>query len=293
MLKYEDVEWLHLESTSRCNAWCSACPRNKKGFGIADGFIEQDITVEKLSNVLNILPNLKTVQFCGNYGDCISGKNFTALIDLILSYENIKKIHIHTNGSLKTVQWWDDLANKIKHLEHSVIFALDGLEDTHAIYRQNTNFYKIIENAQAFISAGGTAVWQFIPFEHNKHQIKDAIKLSKKLKFNKFVILKNKVRFPEKSYHYKTGKLLDIKPIEEIKKFNQKSNLPIEKKHTHKNNKLNLHDCMHLYLKSIYVDATGKISNCCYLTNTDYRDIAKNFEDKNWQSDCLMFCGSK
>jgi MoaA/NifB/PqqE/SkfB family radical SAM enzyme len=293
MLKLENVEWLHLESTTRCNAWCPACPRNKQGFGLADGLIEQDISVDKLTEILNMLPSLTTIQISGTFGDCISGKNFIQLIDLILSYNNIKNIQIHTNGSLKTIQWWSDFADKIKHIKHSVIFALDGLEDTHAIYRQNTNFNKIIENATAFISAGGTAVWQFIPFEHNCHQIKDVIKLSKKLGFSDIIFIKNRVRFHEQSYHYKTGEPVDIKPMKEIKKYNRQQNLPINSKELVKNNKVEFESCMHLHLKSIYVSATGKISNCCYLRNQDYSDIEKNFEDKDWQTNCLRSCGSR
>ena len=55
-----------------------------------------------------------------------------------------------------------------------VIFAIDGLEDTNHLYRVNTNFNKIMENAKAFINAGGIARWDFIAFAHNEHQIEEA-----------------------------------------------------------------------------------------------------------------------
>jgi hypothetical protein len=44
------------------------------------------------------------------------------------------------------------------------------LEDTNHLYRENVEWKKIMENARAFISAGGTAHWDMLIFDHNKHQ---------------------------------------------------------------------------------------------------------------------------
>ena len=46
-------------------------------------------------------------------------------------------------------------------------FAIDGLEDTNHIYRRNTDWVKIVQNATAYIAAGGRAEWDFIVFAHN------------------------------------------------------------------------------------------------------------------------------
>ena len=43
-----------------------------------------------------------------------------------------------------------------------------------------------MENAQAFIDAGGRARWDFIVFAHNEHQVEDAEALAKKMGFEKF-----------------------------------------------------------------------------------------------------------
>jgi hypothetical protein len=40
-----------------------------------------------------------------------------------------------------------------------------------------------MDNAKSFINAGGQAVWKFILFRHNEHQLLDVIKLSKDLGF--------------------------------------------------------------------------------------------------------------
>ena len=51
-----------------------------------------------------------------------------------------------------------------------IIFGIDGLEDTNHIYRKNVRWKKLKDNYTTYIQHGGTASWQFIIFEHNKHQ---------------------------------------------------------------------------------------------------------------------------
>ena len=69
------------------------------------------------------------------------------------------------------------------------MFGIDGLEDTHAIYRIGTSYNKIINNAKAFIHGGGRAYWQFIIFDHNAHQVEQAQQLANELGFEKFFVL--------------------------------------------------------------------------------------------------------
>ena len=59
------------------------------------------------------------------------------------------------------------------------------------MYRRMTNFDKIMDNANAFISAGGNAHWKMIEFEHNKHQIEEARELARKMGFTHFTITPN------------------------------------------------------------------------------------------------------
>ena len=54
------------------------------------------------------------------------------------------KLSMHTNGSAREQNWWKELA-KYRVI---VTFGIDGLEDTHHLYRISTDFNKIIDNAQ-------------------------------------------------------------------------------------------------------------------------------------------------
>jgi hypothetical protein len=54
------------------------------------------------------------------------------------------------------------------------------------MYRIATDFDKIIENAEAFISGGGEAVWKMIPFDFNDELEEKAKELAAKHGFQKF-----------------------------------------------------------------------------------------------------------
>lgn len=286
---FNRIKWLHVEPSTRCNAWCSSCSRNNNGYGLSD-FVLEDLKVDRLKQVIELLPALETVQFCGNLGDPCASK----IIDEQLAVIKEKKLslQLQTNGSLRTPDWWSNLSKNFKD-SLEVWFAIDGLADTHSIYRQGTNWQKIIDNATAFIEAGGRAVWQFIPFAHNEHQIKDCMQLATRLNFTRFEFIKN-ARYRKENLHYQTGESLDIKSWSQHEtQWKRKSGIlnktqkKIEKKQVLKKN------CMHLTLPSIFLNANGVISPCCYFSSNPLsnNDIEKDIKEKNYQKTCLDACG--
>ena len=94
-------------------------------------------------------------------------------------------LEVYTNGALRSARWWAELARRFKSLK--VVFAIDGLEDTHAIYRRGTSFAKAAENARAFIAAGGRAQWDFLVFRHNERQVEEARRRARDWGFAAFV----------------------------------------------------------------------------------------------------------
>ena len=82
-------------------------------------------------------------------------------------------------------------------VSEQVTFGIDGLADTNEIYRRQVDWKKLMLNVEAFINAGGVADWQFILFEHNIHQLKEAEELSKNMGFNKFFTIDNYDRVSE------------------------------------------------------------------------------------------------
>lgn len=279
MLPYNEITWLHVEPTTNCNAHCPACGRNNSGYGIKSWLKLESLPSSKFLEVIDKLPNLKTVQMCGTLGDPIASKYIDDLISICID-KNFE-IRIHTNGSLKTVAWWTDLANKLKMTNHTVTFGIDGLEGVHELHRQGTSFNKIIENAKAFISAGGVADWQFLLFKHNKHQIKDCMRLSQQLGFNRFKTIKS-IRIPSPAKNYITG---EDYQIEADDTYNNFLNETIKD--------LTVEDCMHLSYPSIYLNANGLLSPCCYLNDVDYnKNMIDEEINQNTPSDrCRNTCG--
>jgi MoaA/NifB/PqqE/SkfB family radical SAM enzyme len=261
------VGWLQVEATTKCNAWCPGCGRNKGGFELADGLVIEDLDVDRYKEILNQFPNLKTVDFCGTYGDAIAAANIVELVNV--TKQHVDKIIVRTNGSLRTVAWWNEYAELLKDIDHEVWFCLDGLEDTHSVYRQGTDYNKIIANAQEFIGAGGTAVWQFIPWAHNEHQIKDCIKLSQLLGFKRFE-LKRRVRDNFEARHYQTGAPIEIRNWSQNTKYNV---LKLEKNVVHKEN------CMHLTLPSMYLHSNGQLNVCCFFNRHGAKDSVSELPD--------------
>ena len=285
----EDIKWIQVENTTKCNAWCPACARNNSGFGLNPNFIVEDLDAELFEQHLKLFPNLEVIQFCGTYGDFAAASNVDKHIDIAKRYA--KKIQIHTHGGIRNEDWWQKLAVTLSDQEHDVWFALDGLKGVHEIYRQGTDFDKTIANACAFIKAGGSATWQFIPWAHNEHQIKDCMRLSQTLGFKKFKFVKS-VRKNFQGRHWRTGELIEFNGWSKDKNFNRREEVfPIK-------NQVLESDCMHLTLPSVYLNATGKISACCEFnirrqvdSFDDLPNIKQELSDKPYQT-CLQACGS-
>jgi sulfatase maturation enzyme AslB (radical SAM superfamily) len=284
----EQVRWLQVENTTRCNAWCPGCARNNNGFGLSNNFELHDLELDRFKQVLEFFPNLDTVQFCGTFGDTMAAPD--VMEHILLATQHSKKLQIHTHGGFHSTAWWAELAKILKHHQHDVWFALDGLEGVHEIYRQGTKFTKIIDNARAFIGAGGHATWQFIPWQHNEHQIKDCIKLSQQVGFKKFKLVKN-VRTDFTARHWKTGEPLNIKPWTMNPDFNLREIQFVK-------NRVEKINCMHLAGPSVYLNANGNISACCEFNirrQSNTFDQLPNIDQElsiKPNKTCLQACGT-
>ena len=279
------AKWLQVEATTKCNASCPGCGRSRGGFGTIPELVIEDLKEDVFEQYLQQMPNLEAIDFCGTYGDAIAAYNIKLLTEIAKRYA--KKIIVRTNGSLRNTVWWVQYANILKDHDHEVWFCLDGLADTHSIYRQGTDFDTVIANAQTFMSAGGVAVWQFIPWKHNEHQIKDCIRMSQKLGFKRFEFVRDvRKEFPFR--HYQTGAELDIVSWHNDNAMSKYKKIrPI----------ITTKYCQHLSQPSVYLNANGKISPCCFLNTglcadrfEDLPNIAHQLEN-NPTAECMHHCG--
>jgi MoaA/NifB/PqqE/SkfB family radical SAM enzyme len=268
VLELDQIRQVQVELTTRCNARCPMCMRNYRGYDFNAGYPETELSLEQFKKIFkpDFLKQLtRGVWFNGNLGDFGLAKDGKEIVKYLTDL-NVQ-VHINTNGSMRTPEWWASMA----HPRVVVGFALDGLEDTHHLYRQDTDWHRIIENAKAFIGAGGKAIWRFIPFDHNQHQESACAKLASELGFWKFEnINEGRNRGPvftrTGNFSHHIGQpwnegTPDIKPMLE-------SHVTWYDAKTVKSNKdtqpLKL-ICQHTRQQEIYISADGSVWPCCFL----------------------------
>lgn len=181
--------WLEWEVTTNCNAACPQCPRNYYGGKTWPTLpiINNTLGWAKEHLPADFINNLKRIDFCGTYGDPMLNNELPEIIKWLLSVNPRLEISLKTNGGLRDTAWWAKLAGLLGPNGY-VFFSIDGLADTNHLYRRKVDFNKTIENATAFINAGGRAYWNYIVFKHNQHQVEQARELSKQLGFAEFNI---------------------------------------------------------------------------------------------------------
>ena len=183
------IRQLTTELTFRCNAKCPACHRQKP-LSINLNDKKYTITLEKFKQLFNpeLLQDLQWLMFNGNFGDSIMNKQFREILAYVKSQGT--KIKIHTNGGIHGHDYWTDVGN-ILTKDDIINFDLDGLWDTHHIYRINTEFEKVFSNAKSVIGTNRPQVhWKYIVFEHNKHQVEEARQLAEEVGFTTFSTVK-------------------------------------------------------------------------------------------------------
>jgi MoaA/NifB/PqqE/SkfB family radical SAM enzyme len=289
MLKYNDISSVHLEISTRCNAACPECPRNFRGVDVIDSYPICDMSLEQAKKIFppSFLKQLNHILINGNYGDFITARDGLEIVEYFTDVNPNLTIEISTNASGRPNIW-----SRLGELNTRVHFRLDGLKDTHHLYRQYTDFDLIMENASKFIAAGGYAIWAFIPFVHNEHQIDQARELSKQLGFREFHIVDagrnvGPVFTRDGNYSHSLGNYTGSKNFDELFTFHlhyvDKPEITILQTE-HANRKI---DCYAKKQKEIYITANGEVYPCCWLgfypmqetgnpSNMQLRPIIKN-----------------
>lgn len=173
---------IQVDPTSHCNAMCGACVRNTNGLHRKDTFTLSHFDFSTWKRMWESDLNgvdIKTLIFNGNWGDAGMQPKLLEMIDLVTTTHPNIHIQIATNAGMRRSEWWYKLGNVLSTVNHDIEFAIDGLSDTHSVYRRGTEFAKVMDNARAFINGGGNASWYMTLFKHNAHQVDECRKLAK------------------------------------------------------------------------------------------------------------------
>lgn len=256
---------LIIEPTGLCNANCPHCPRFDENGYVQDHIPLTNLKIDALSYGLDksLLSNLKLVSIAGATGDPMISPYITNIIEF---FDFVPKIVVDTNGSLRNIDWWQELT-KYKNL--IVEWSIDGLEDTNHLYRVNTSWKKIIENANAYIRSGGRSIWKCLIFKHNEHQIDQIKNLAKEMGFAGVQFLPgDRYRFNDKSiwpvkingkylHNIEPSTLPDnfIKSQSTVKDFGNEFNRNFSFR------------CPELKRGSVYINTLGEVVPCCMMTH--------------------------
>ena len=261
---------LHLEPTNACNLACPLCARETDAE--FDKNQHNHLTIEQIESAIGIdvIQNLDKMFMCGNYGDPAAGKHTLDIYNYFRNQNPNIVLGMNTNGALRPSTWWTLLGAILNRSQDYVVFSIDGLEDTNSTYRVNSAWYKLVENAQAFINAGGRAHWDMLVYRHNEHQVDACEQMARDLGFKWFRAkvskrpLANNLEYPVTwdRLQYTPGKI----------------------------------DCYALKESSVYIDAQGRVSPCCWLGSRQTNFI-HNIDEvrKTWDTDrpnltCLTTC---
>lgn len=265
-LEYNDIRSLHLEFTSLCNARCPMCDRTNNTV-----LPLESISLSEIKEWFpeSFLKSLRHMYSCGNYGDPIVHPECLEICRYFR--ENDCKVTLHTNGGVRTDDFWKELGKLGVH----VVFAIDGLEDTNHIYRVGVDWKKLISNVKTFIANGGHAHAAFIMFEHNEHQVDEVKLLCSDMGFID-VKIKRSSRFVSKKDPIKDKIKIKNKHGKEIKQTTSvvKEQKPYEKQvqtaireHSTWDNYLDdtIISCKTQQDRSVFVDFQGRVWPCCWM----------------------------
>jgi len=267
MISYQDIRDVHLEIATLCNASCPWCPRNFWGYPYNGGYPELYLTLANAKKIFQpeFLKQLTRIRINGNYGDIVMNPEAIHIVEYFREHNKDMCININSNGGARDVRWWRQFAR----LNCEVHFALDGLEDTHSLYRQNTLWKTVIKNAQAFIDEGGNAVWQMIKFKHNEHQIEECRQLSKQMGFTNFDLIDGgrdtaPVFDQNGNLSRVLGNYTGETDFDKLFASKTQDDILLEDILPGRTPSNNL-TCETVERNSIYIAANGDVSPCCYM----------------------------
>lgn len=294
MYNLNQIKRVHLEISEICNAACPMCARFTGGGRTIVPYMNNDsISLEYFKQIFDldfIEQNDKWI-ICGVLGDPCTAKDLIPILEHILKYNENARISVETNGGIRDTNWWKNLGSLLNSHHRSVVFSIDGLEDTNHLYRRNVQWNKLIDNLTAFTNAGGYAAWQFIRFSHNEHQVEDARQLAEQLNCAKFTVKNtnrfrkqhdDEYKFPVKqlgsnSVDYWLYPTTDFVPA----KLDDKN---LDSVHI---------NCIAKERSEIYVNAKGEVYPCCYIFSdmkdniNDYKNVNNKVTDNNTLKDIV------
>jgi MoaA/NifB/PqqE/SkfB family radical SAM enzyme len=267
MLSLNQIRSLDLEISSYCVASCPMCPRNFYGMKHNAGYPVTNVTLAQFMKAFpaDFMAQIDYIKFNGNFGDFNMNPEGLEILRYIKQHSPMVRMDVHTNGHSRSKDYWRDLAET----QPRVYFDIDGLEDTHHLHRQGTDWNRIIDNARQHIAAGGHAIWKMLVFDHNRHQVEDCRQLSRDMGFRDFVILNDgrdhaHVFTEQGAYSHTIGQPSQPLPDRAETLMQWKKEAEVTHKEYDSKPRPQVY-CLAKHNRRIYMASNGDIYPCCWL----------------------------
>lgn len=175
---------LELSITTYCQAKCPLCARTDvNSMQMVSWLPLVHLPVESIKKNIDQYRTLNskttTIQICGDYGDPLMHPDIDAI--LAHCFENQHKVTLHTNGGLRSTEWFIAAAKRYDDML-DICFGIDGVDAaTNEKYRIGVDFEKAFSNMVAYsnnTTLGSSTKWDFLVFTYNYHQLNDAYRLA-------------------------------------------------------------------------------------------------------------------
>lgn len=267
------IQVLHIEPTDVCQAACAMCAREIDPAFRKD--LKHHLRLEQIQQHFSdrVIGGLDKMFMCGNYGDPAAGY-YT--LDIYRYFRQINAnitLGMNTNGAVQSTFWWHNLGQILQGPQDYCVFSIDGLKDTNQVYRKNVSWDKLIANIKAFIAAGGRAHWDMLVYRHNQHQVEACEQLAQDLGFCWFRAKVSKRGFTDRLQAPQNWQL----PATSFGKIK----------------------CHALEERSMYIDAQGRVSACCWLGSRQQEFVKDDLKTVRvtWRTDqpnpvCASACST-
>jgi hypothetical protein len=219
-----------------------------------------------------VISNLDKVFMCGTYGDPAAAKHTLDIYRWFRQLNPDITLGMNTNGAIQNTFWWHELGRMFNQPKDYVVFSIDGLADTNATYRRGVDWHKLMANADAYISAGGSAHWDMLVYRHNQHQVDECEQLARRMGFSWF-----RAKVSNRGFTDALQRPLSWQP-------------PVTG--------TGAIQCHVLAEKSAYIDARGRLSPCCWIGGSQF-DVIKDIKQVQvtWKTStpntiCQKACGT-
>lgn len=181
---------LMVDPANSCQLRCPGCvhsgnERFVDGLSWPNGVMHQDA----FERLLERCGPFATNSVLYNYGEPLLNKKLPALIRRARGYG--MTTHLSTNLSMKF-----DVEDFVRAQPDHIILSIDGItQETYGRFRKRGNLELVLENVRAMVQAKQRLglnrpilVWRFFPFEHNVHEVDDALALAESMGVDEMII---------------------------------------------------------------------------------------------------------